>query len=90
LLQEALFRISEAANTAENLQDLYNRIHQIMGELIKARNFFIALYDDKNDTLSFPYAIDDGGPYHETRKLGHGFTDHVIRTGKTLLRAKPS
>jgi len=84
LLQEALFRISEAANTAENLQDLYAKIHQIMSELISARNFFIALYDEKDDTLTFPYAVDDGGPYHETRKLGHGFTDHIIRTGKTL------
>jgi PAS domain S-box-containing protein len=87
-LQEATFRISEAANTSENLQELYAGIHQIMGEFINASNFFIALYDEIENEVTFPYAVDEGGPYHETRKLGHGFTDHVIKTGKTLLASK--
>ena len=45
-LKSALYRISEAAHTAEGLPALYERIHQIISDLIPAENFFLALYDD--------------------------------------------
>jgi len=71
-LQGALFDISEAAYTAEHLPALFRRIHQIIGELLPANNFFVALYDDKKDELSFPYFIDEHDPAPEPRKLDSG------------------
>jgi diguanylate cyclase (GGDEF)-like protein len=85
-LQGALFAISEAANTAEDLLALFRRIHQIIGDLLPANNFFVALYDDKKDELSFPYFIDEHDPAPAPRKLDSGTVSaEVIRSGKALL-----
>ena len=54
----ALFRISEVAHTAPDLSELYRSIHRIVvGELMDAANFYIALYDEAADTLVFDYYI---------------------------------
>ena len=58
-IQSAIYRISEAAHAAEGLLDLYEQIHHVIGDLLPADNFFVALYDDSNDTLSFPYFVDE-------------------------------
>ena len=85
-LQGALYDISEAANTAEDLLALFRRIHQIIGDLLPANNFFVALYDDKKDELSFPYFIDEHDPAPAPRKLDSGTVSaEVIRSGKALL-----
>jgi diguanylate cyclase (GGDEF)-like protein/PAS domain S-box-containing protein len=58
-LQKALYRISEAANTAKNLNALFELVHQIVGELFPARNLYIAMCDDKNHSIYFPYYVDE-------------------------------
>ena len=58
-VQSATYRISEAANTARTLPDLYRAVHAIVGELMPARNLYIALYDEQGQTLSFPYFQDE-------------------------------
>ncbi len=58
-LQKALYRISEAANTAQDMNALYVLVHQIVAELIPAKNLYIALYDSLTDTVHFPYFVDE-------------------------------
>jgi PAS domain S-box-containing protein len=53
-----LCKIAEAVNATVSLQELYRTIHQAITPVIDASNFFIALYDEKNDSLSFPYIVD--------------------------------
>ncbi len=85
-VQTALHNISEAAHTSENLQDLFAQIHQIIGNLLPAKNFFVALYDSVKDELSFPYFVDENDPTPAPRKLGEGtLSSRVIRTGEALL-----
>ena len=83
--QEAIYKISHSANDAGNLDELFLSIHQILKELMPADNFFIALFDEESNRLSFPYYKDnfDGQPH--TGPLGRGLTDYVLRTGKTVL-----
>ena len=54
-----------------------------------AENFYIALYDYKNETLTFPYFVDE---YDDLSKLdltnlnvGHGYTAYVLKSGKSLI-----
>lgn len=84
-LQVALYQISETASSAHNLDELYRAVHKIIGELIPAQNFYIALYDEKKETLHFPYRVDeqDGNP--GSRQMINGLPEYVIRTGKPLL-----
>ncbi len=85
-MQSALHAIAEAAHSTADLLALFERIHAIIGELLPARNFFVALYDAKRDELSFPYFVDAYDKPPAPRKLDSGtFTAVVVRTGQPLL-----
>jgi diguanylate cyclase (GGDEF)-like protein/PAS domain S-box-containing protein len=86
-LQAALYKISEAAHSAPDLPGLFPRIHEVISELLPARNFYVALYDASTDLISFPYYIDEFDPQPAPRKLkeGRGVTDVVLRSGEPLL-----
>lgn len=85
-MQAALHAIAEAAHATADLLALFKRIHAIIGGLLPASNFFVALYDARQDELSFPYFVDEHDPQPAPRKLNSGtFTAVVVRTGKPLL-----
>lgn len=84
-LQKTLYLISETANSALNLEAVYRSIHKIIGELIPAKNFFIALYDEQEDTIDFPYYVDEFYSNAGKRKGKKGLTEYVIKTGQPLL-----
>lgn len=83
-VREATYAISQSAYTADNLDALYERIHHILGTLIRAENFFIAMYDDKSDIVSFPYFVDEYDTAPAPRPVKRSLTDYVIRTGKPV------
>lgn len=85
-MQVALHSIAEAAHAAADLPSLFERIHAIIGGLLPARNFFVALYDERQDELSFPYFVDEHDAAPSPRKLSSGtFTSVVVRSGQPLL-----
>jgi len=86
-VQQATYRISEAALATENLQALLAEVHRIVGELMPAKNFYVALYDAAAATLSFPYFVDQYDPEipAQSRPLRNGLTEYVLRTGEPLL-----
>ena len=84
-IRSATLRISEAAHSAENLETLFASIHQIVNELMPAKNFYIALYDPVEDLISFPYDIDEYDEQFPPQKPGRGLTEYVLRSGKPLL-----
>ncbi len=86
-VQEAVYRISHTAHTAENLQQLLRAIHEIVSELMPARNFYVSLYNPDKDELEFPYFVDEIDTTCDVRprKLRKGLTEYVLRTGQPLL-----
>jgi signal transduction histidine kinase len=84
-VQRALYAISEAIHTVEDLPNLYQRIHEIIGTLMPAGNFYIAFYDPATDTVSFPYHRDEMDPPPASRKARRGMTEYVLRTGRAAL-----
>jgi len=84
-LQSALYRIAKITSSAGDLQDFYAAIHGIVGELMYARNFYIALYDTDSKLLSFPYFVDEVDPTPAAKPLGKGLTEYVLRAGEPLL-----
>jgi len=84
-VQNAVYRISQTAITSEGMDALYRSIHSILGELIPAENFFIALIEPASAGISFPYYVDqfDEPPLGMTPQ--QGLTGYIIRTGRPLL-----
>src|SRR5438477_10858244 len=66
-LSSALYRIAEKASSAVDLQSLYAGIHNIVGELMYARNLYIALFGPVTLLISFPYFVDVQDPSPEPR-----------------------
>jgi len=84
-LHSALYRITQKTSTAEDLQQFYFAVHSIVGELMYARNFYIALYDPLTQLLSFPYFEDEEDSRPAPKKLGKGLTEYVLQSGEPLL-----
>lgn len=84
-IQRAVYEISAAAHASESLDLLYASIHDILAQLMPAENFFLALYDNQENQLSFPYFIDRYDLPPEPRRPGRGLTEYVLRTGQPLL-----
>ena len=89
--QQALFRISEAAFSTRELKELYRSVHAILAELLPAQNFYIALYNEKKNTVNFPYLIDEydqEAPQEMSlsdQAPGRGLTAYLLRKGEPLL-----
>ena len=88
-LNAALYNIAARSQSAEDLQSFFAAIHNIVGQLMNARNLYIALYDSQSQLLSFPYFVDEVDPTPAPRPLGRGLTEYVLRSGEPLL-ASPS
>lgn len=95
LLQESLYRISELTNDPSiDIETFYNMVHNIIGQLINAENFYIAKYNKVSSEIYFTYYLDQS-PEHvvkafEPRKLGKGFTELVLKSAETVLLDRPA
>jgi PAS domain S-box-containing protein len=81
-----LSAISDAVNTSKDLRELYATIHLILGEIIDLRNFFIALYHEKSQRISFPYFIDQ---FDSDIVYADQFSLENSLTGEVILAEKP-
>ncbi len=85
-IKSVLFKISEYATTSVNLTAFLKEIHHSLSEIIDTTNFYVALYDEKKGTYSFPYCVDEADdPLLIDEPLKNSLTDYVRRTGKPLL-----
>ena len=88
----ALYRIASVVGAVRDLGEFYATIHEIVGELMDAENFYIALYDDVRRALNFPYYIDTvetdipDPTLWEPFGVGNarGTTAYVLRTGRPV------
>ena len=84
LLQQVVFEISTASYTAQNLDEHFHAIHKNLGRIIDVENFYVAMYDRDNDTISLPYQVDSKDKFARF-PAGKTITGYVIKTGKPLL-----
>lgn len=90
LLQESLYRISELTNKVDlEIDSFYGQVHNIIGQLINAENFFVAKYDNDSDTIDFVYYVDQNSQNTAAdflpQKSSDSFTALVIRRAETCL-----
>ena len=83
-LQKALFQIAELATADISQSEFYRRVHAVVGGLIIAKNFFVALLSADKTSLQFPYYADATERGQPSRPLGRGLSEYVIRHCKPL------
>jgi len=84
-IQALLLEISEASSITEDLYHLIFMIRERLNGFLDTKNLFVALYDGKNDSYSFPFIADEYAPDGPPGDLKGGLTDFVRRTGRSLL-----
>lgn len=89
--QNLYYSIANWTISTQNLDELYNNIHQELGKIIDVKNFFIALYDQSKSFLYFPYYVDEyfkGNLRFTKRRLGNGLTEYAIASNRPLFLYK--
>ncbi len=99
-LQHALFAIADMAGSELELPAMLQGIHAIIGELMYAENFYIALRDEKADAIRFLHFVDTQdviianvpglgdesiAPAIPMERIRHGLTWHLIAGGHALM-----
>lgn len=84
-LQSFIYRISERTGTAKDMQEFYAAVHKAIGGLLYAKNFYIALYDEEEGLIKFPYSSDEYDTLPASIRPGKGLTEYVLNTGQPLM-----
>lgn len=85
-LKDSIFRISHAVHDINNIDELYKEIHHEITSLVHTNNFYIALLDEENNSISFPYYIDINDPIpKESIELGTGLTSLILKSSEPYL-----
>jgi PAS domain S-box-containing protein len=92
-VQSGLYRIAALASAAHDMQEFYRAVHGVVGELMDAKNFYIALYDGERQLINWPYwadELDDDWPEANewvefNDRQARGTTGYVLRTGEPQL-----
>ncbi|TFG69626.1 MAG: GAF domain-containing protein, partial [Anaerolineales bacterium] len=80
---QALGRILESSLDVEVI---LNAIYEQVRQLMPAEDFYVALYDDERDEVTFPLAYLAGELVTwRSRRAGQGLTEYVLRTKSPLL-----
>ena len=95
-IEASLLKIAEAATAVRDMPEFYASIHRIVGELMYADNFYIAVYDEATNRINFPYYVDtvdrDLPDPTAWDVLGEadagGTTGYVLRTGAPLFQTE--
>ncbi|MFT6989171.1 MAG: diguanylate cyclase (GGDEF)-like protein [Paraglaciecola sp.] len=91
-IQKSLFDISELASSINELSSLYPAIHDIIGDLMPAQNFFVAFYEQEKEIIDFVYFVDEFDEQVVSKvsadDLKNSITGYILRTGNHLFLAK--
>jgi PAS domain S-box-containing protein len=85
LENQVLFEITQGITSTSNLDELLLLIHKSLGKVVYANNFFVALYDRKNEQFTFPYFVDQIDSTPLPVSMGKSCTSYVYNTVKPLV-----
>lgn len=74
--------------TSENLLEFVSYLREKLSDLMDTKNFFLALYDAKNDILSSPFDWDEDADAPETWSAKGSLTGLVVKEKKCILLKK--
>ncbi len=85
LESEALGNILRGVSETANRDELLSFIHGAIGNVVHARNFFVALHDTDTDLFIMQFFVDQHDEKPASANLKGTRADYVFRTGRPLL-----
>jgi diguanylate cyclase (GGDEF)-like protein len=86
LALEALNLIGQKISSISDFSSLVEVVYGETSKIMKTENFYLALYDPKENEIGFTLYVEEGKRRARSkRKLRRGLTEFVIRTQKPLL-----
>lgn len=91
-VQHALFQIADLSAQALDTDVLSASLHRIIGELMVAENFLIALYHPDSQEISIPYFVDrkDSAPPLRRFPFGKAMCSYVLSSKQAQLHDQGS
>lgn len=85
--QKLMLEISESSDKQVSLYSFLTDVHKKLKQIIRADNFYVALYNPKDNNYTFPYHVDekDVVELNKPYDFSGGFTDHVLKSNKALI-----
>jgi PAS domain S-box-containing protein len=85
-ISRVLLKITSAVHNTDNLHQLFESIHHSVSRLMDLSNFFIALCDRTNDTISFEYFVDQ---FDKALPRIESLTEINSLTGEVIIKRSP-
>ena len=94
-LENSLLQIANLTYKASNLDTFFEALHTIINSLLRADNFFIALYDKQVDILDIAYIVEEGIQTKAHQKISKEqlkdtASYYLLQTDQTLLLNRQS
>lgn len=84
-LQVAVYRVFQSAQASQTLFELFLRVHDILGHLLPAKNFLVAIYNPVAGLMTYPYHYDTHDAWPSVHAPDNGLVTQVIHSGQPLL-----
>ncbi|HEX04542.1 MAG TPA: PAS domain S-box protein, partial [Bacteroidetes bacterium] len=80
-----LLDINEAASMADDISAFIGLVRDRLSGFLDTTNFYVALYDESEETYHFPFFADEEDENPSSARLEGSMTDYIRRTGRSLL-----
>ncbi|MDT0594898.1 bifunctional diguanylate cyclase/phosphodiesterase [Glaciecola petra] len=91
-IQDSLYAIAELVHKSSSLEEFCQSIHQLVGRILNARNFIIALEELEEKTIRFPYCADECDVFIDNKiPLDYtlpSITGYILKHQRALLAQK--
>ena len=79
--------VGQAVNFTMNVDDLMELVYAQTSRVLDTSNFYIALYNQEKETLSFAFYVEDGERMYpdDEWSVEIGLTGEIIRTGRSVV-----
>jgi PAS domain S-box-containing protein len=85
--RDLLFEISQLHTKHLTINSFLGEVHQKLKQIIRADNFYVALYNEPDNTFSCSYHVDkfDKVELNKAYDFSKGYTDYVLKSNQSLI-----
>lgn len=86
IISSSLLEISKKVAESDSLESLFTVIKEQLGNFIDTSNFAVGLYDEQNNTVSFPYFVDEKNSEFSILNVStsDAISTRVIKSGSSV------